>query len=418
MASLSVNIITWNVATTQPPSPAQLSNIFYSEADFIAFGLQEVKSQVANRIVDSLVGDSWTNSIRDVLASNDYVMVHSIRLVGMLLALFCKRVHLTSIQNIETSYTRRGLSGYWGNKGAVSIRFNFKGSSICLVNTHLTPHDNNLEKRINDYYSIIDSQTFQSEKISTILDHDLIFWFGDLNFRLDANSFSSKEIIQLLSENNTKQLLEIDELKQVMFQNSAFGGFNESKINFKPTYKFIPESGEYDEKRRPAWTDRILYKLFDDSQKHEQITCVNYQSHPEMNFSDHLPVSGLFEIKVKGGDVNPVTFDPIESWPSDSSAKIIYNLPSHFEAVPTHWLAFYLEGFTSLNDYVTWQLTPGQHLPDRPRNYEVEIARGTLRNPGKYVVAYMSDKAPYSILGISPSFEVEEIVSDLPQNEL
>ena len=60
----SVNIITWNVATTQPPSPAQLSNIFYSEADFIAFGLQEVKSQVANRIVDSLVGDSWTNSIR------------------------------------------------------------------------------------------------------------------------------------------------------------------------------------------------------------------------------------------------------------------------------------------------------------------------------------------------------------------
>ena len=123
------------------------------------------------------------------------------------------------------------------------------GSSICLVNSHLTPHDDNLQKRINDYYSIIDSQTFQSEKISSILDHDLVFWFGDLNFRLATNSFSSKEIINLLNSNDTEGLLLEDELNQVMFQNSAFTGFKESKISFKPTYKFIPESEQiYDEK--------------------------------------------------------------------------------------------------------------------------------------------------------------------------
>ena len=52
-------------------------------------------------------------------------------------------------------------------------------------------------------------------------------------------------------------------------------------------------------RRRPAWTDRIIYKLFDDSPKsYEEITCKNYQSHPELNDSDHLPVSGLFNIKV------------------------------------------------------------------------------------------------------------------------
>ena len=136
-----------------------------------------------------------------------------------------------------------------GNKGAVSIRFNLMGSSICLVNCHLTPHDNNLQKRINDYYSIIDSQTFQSEKISSILDHDLVFWFGDLNFRLDAKSLSSEEIVKLLHGNDTKRLLQEDELKQVMFQNSAFSGFKECEISFKPTYKFVPESSQiYDEK--------------------------------------------------------------------------------------------------------------------------------------------------------------------------
>lgn len=409
--SLSVNIFTWNVATVQPPPPSKLASLFNLQTDFVAIGLQEVKAQPLDRVYDSVYGDVWTNSIRDAMSKNDYVLVHSIRLVGILLTFFCKRNHLTSIQNIETSYTRTGLKGYWGNKGAVSIRFNLMGSSICLVNCHLTPHDNNLQKRINDYYSIIDSQTFQSEKISSILDHDLVFWFGDLNFRLDAKSLSSEEIVKLLHGNDTKRLLQEDELKQVMFQNSAFSGFKECEISFKPTYKFVPESSQiYDEKRRPAWTDRIIHKMFDDSPKsYEEITCKNYQSHPDMNFSDHLPVSGLFDIKVKGGAVPQVTFDAIPPWSGDSSAKIVYHLPANFEANSYHWIAFYLEGFTSLNDYVTWQWVPGQHLTDRPGTYELEISRGALRNPAKYVAAYMSEKSPYSILGISPTFEVTDL---------
>jgi len=410
--SLSVGLVTWNVASIQPPPLSKLATLFNSQVDLFAIGLQEVKAQPADRAYDSLYGDSWTNSIKEVMSKNDYVLVHSIRLVGILLSFFCKRSHLTSIRNIETSYTRTGLYGYWGNKGAVSIRFNLMGSSICLVNSHLTPHDHNLVKRITDYYMIITSQQFQSEKISLILDHDIVFWFGDLNFRLDANSYSAEEIVELLNGNKTESLLLEDELSQVMFQKSAFSEFKESKISFKPTYKMIPGSSQiYDKKRRPAWTDRIIYKLFDDSPKsYEEITCKNYQSHPELNDSDHLPVSGLFNIKVKGGTVPPVTFDPIPSWSSDSSTKIVYHLPTNLEANTYHWIAFFLEGFTSLSDYVTWQWVPAQHLADRPGTYEVEISRGTLRNPAKYVAAYMSEKSPYSILGISPTFEVTDLV--------
>lgn len=50
---------------------------------------------------------------RDVLARNDYVKIHTIRLVGILLSLYSKRMHLTSIRNVETSYTRTGLRGFW-----------------------------------------------------------------------------------------------------------------------------------------------------------------------------------------------------------------------------------------------------------------------------------------------------------------
>ena len=56
------------------------------------------------------------NYYRDVLAKNDYVKIHSVRLVGILLSLFAKRKHLMSVRNVETSYTRTGLNGLWVTK--------------------------------------------------------------------------------------------------------------------------------------------------------------------------------------------------------------------------------------------------------------------------------------------------------------
>jgi len=62
--SLSVNIITWNVATVQPPPPGKLATLFNMEADLIAIGLQEVKSQPADRVYASVYEDVWTSAIR------------------------------------------------------------------------------------------------------------------------------------------------------------------------------------------------------------------------------------------------------------------------------------------------------------------------------------------------------------------
>lgn len=55
-------------------------------------------------------------------------------------------------------------------------------------------------------------------------------------------------------------------------------------------------------RRRPSWTDRILYKvnaidMYNDVElKAEQHT---YKSHPTYSVSDHKPVTGEFDIKVK-----------------------------------------------------------------------------------------------------------------------
>lgn len=75
-----------------------------------------------------------------------------------------------------------------------------------------------------------------------------MFWFGDLNFRLHPDSFSTSEIVDLVSQNDLKPLLEKDELNDTISSNKAFGGFSECKITFKPTYKFVLNSEEYDKK--------------------------------------------------------------------------------------------------------------------------------------------------------------------------
>ncbi|XP_046456550.1 phosphatidylinositol 4,5-bisphosphate 5-phosphatase A-like [Daphnia pulex] len=423
MDVLSIYLLTWNVVTVEPPPSDQLQSLLDSNADFIAIGLQEVKSQPQNLIADNLYEDSWTNSFRDVLAKHDYVKIHTVRLVGILLSFFAKKQHLLSIRNVETSYTRTGFNGLWGNKGAVSIRFNFKGSSVCLVNCHLSPHDKKLSNRIADYHSIINSQTFHKEKISLVIDHDLVFWFGDLNFRLDVDSFSTSEIVNLVSQNDLKPLLEKDELNETISSNKAFSGFSECKINFKPTYKFIPDSQEYDKKRRPAWTDRIIYKTFENSSEKQtqrkdsdQVLCKGYQSHSNFTVSDHKPVSAQFDIQVKGGLLDVVTFDPIKSWVDGTVGKIVVTLPSSIEISSWHWIAIYREEFSSLGEYVSYVWVTRQSLPDRSRSYEINVPEKSVRIPGKYIAAYMSDTHPYHIMGISSVFEVDE--SHLEYREL
>jgi len=48
----------------EPPSVEQLKLLLAKQTDFIAIGLQEVKSQPQNIINDAIYEDSWTNSMR------------------------------------------------------------------------------------------------------------------------------------------------------------------------------------------------------------------------------------------------------------------------------------------------------------------------------------------------------------------
>ncbi|CEL58694.1 hypothetical protein RSOLAG1IB_08759 [Rhizoctonia solani AG-1 IB] len=55
-------------------------------------------------------------------------------------------------------------------------------------------------------------------------------------------------------------------------------------------------------RRRPAWTDRILYQTARGKDKTVQLVEGSYQSYPAISLSDHKPVSADFIVQVEEMD--------------------------------------------------------------------------------------------------------------------
>lgn len=87
--------------------------------------------------------------------------------------------------------------------------------------------------------------------------------------------------------------------------------FQEGPLLFPPTYKFDKNSDNYDtseKKRKPAWTDRILWRLKQQPQAsshtprlpapHFALSLRSYVSHMMYSISDHKPVTSTFDLEV------------------------------------------------------------------------------------------------------------------------
>ena len=127
----------------------------------------------------------------------------------------------------------------------------------------------------------------------SIEDHDRIFWFGDLNYRIDT-TLGQDTLKMLVNEDRRKDMLAFDQLIKQQRETNVFVGYNEGEITFDPTYKYDIGTSEFDTgncKRPPAWTDRILWKG-------NHIDQIQYRSHPSFKVSDHKPVSAIFQTGV------------------------------------------------------------------------------------------------------------------------
>ncbi|XP_016887706.1 inositol polyphosphate 5-phosphatase Ka isoform X2 [Cynoglossus semilaevis] len=431
-SNFRIHVITWNVATSNPPddinSLLHLNQILQQNPDLFVIGLQEVSSVPLRYMTQLVFNDPWSLLFMSTLGPQNYIKLSSIRMQGLLLLFFAKLHHVPFIRDIKTSYTRTGISRYWGNKGGVSVRFSFYGHMICLLNCHLAAHMEHMTERVDDFVYILDTQKFDCEKAQRIVDHKLVLWLGDLNFRIQDHEL---DYVHSCIDNKTYNLLwRKDQLTMMKEKELMLQEFEEGHLNFQPTYKFDLNSDTYDtseKKRKPAWTDRILWRLkskvltdgehnknnISRSEEDEEYPLTIkqdlYTSHMEYSNSDHKPVVGTFTLELRKKDTIPLVHLQAEGeWSADKDALLLYTTLQPFPSSSWDWIGLYQVGFTSKDDYFTYTWVKDQEVGFSEEAIQVCVSKeGIPVRGGQCILCYYSSILQ-CIIGVSEPFQVNE----------
>lgn len=160
-----------------------------------------------------------------------------------------------SIRDVYKSSVATGLMDMLGNKGSVAVSMRLHETRVCFVCSHFASDPERLEKRNSDFRAsrmrlrFQDEQLLQQQDLSQQVgfdldDHDFVFWFGDLNYRIDNMSISDS--IKHIYASNFEYLLKFDQLNLEREKRRVFENYNEGSIQFKPTYKYLIKSDLYE----------------------------------------------------------------------------------------------------------------------------------------------------------------------------
>lgn len=307
-----VKICSWNLNAKSPSEDLSPLLDAHPAPDILVMGFQEIVPLSATSVLssDPAVVRAWEREIEGTLtrlqldkakrgakegADFAFTRVLSKQLVGIALIVYCNNKHLRNLQDVQFNITKTGFKGMAGNKGGISISFRFFDSLYCFTNCHLAAGQNAWEARNNDKRTIAGSTTFPerdpTDGGASLYDHDAVFFFGDLNYRLDM---SYAEVHAAIETKSWPLLAAADQLNIQKGTSDVWDDFQEPRLNFCPTYKYDTGTDTWDtsaKKRAPAWCDRILYRG-------AGIECIEY-NRAELKTSDHKPVYGLFTSKTK-----------------------------------------------------------------------------------------------------------------------
>nr|XP_014127296.1 phosphatidylinositol 4,5-bisphosphate 5-phosphatase A isoform X3 [Zonotrichia albicollis] len=420
-----ITVVTWNVGTAMPPNDVtsllHLNTGETNDVDMIAIGLQEVNSKINKRLKDALFTDQWSELFMDVLSPFHFILVSTVRMQGVILLVFAKYYHLPFLQDIQTDCTRTGLGGYWGNKGGVSVRLSIFGHMVCFLNCHLPAHLEKAEQRKEDFATILHMQQFEGPVANGILDHDLVFWFGDLNFRIESLDICF--VKYAIDSNVLSQLWEKDQLNIAKSTWPVLRGFQEGPLNFPPTFKFDVGTNKYDssaKKRKPAWTDRILWKIkppskglgtggHRPSQGVLSVSQLCYCSHMEYTVSDHKPVAAIFAVQFASKVDKPlVEIYVADEWSKPEQAVVRYKMAVGFHRSSWDWIGLYRVGFRHPKDYVSYvwaRSDDGERCLEKQLCAQVMFSEEALpKGNGEYILGYYSNTSS-SIAGVTEPFQ-------------
>ncbi|GMH44412.1 hypothetical protein BSKO_12364 [Bryopsis sp. KO-2023] len=342
--SISVLCGTWNVNETRPALESLRKWLGGKSkfADIVLVGLQEVEMGTSS-VAKSIAIETWSKSAmqekgnsnaqwwytelenalncEDDFSKSKWGKVGMRQMSGILVFAFARQEFMDHIGNMATSSVGTGFRGFGGNKGAVAVAFTLFRRRVVAVCSHFAAHQDGVEKRNNNYASIVRQLTFHKhsgkesphtppssvrpvgavrpgvstlnlqraptpvmrrstsdrerdtegsmelldvEELSRGLQRaEFLVWVGDFNYRVEMEYHDA---LQKIEENRLQDLLDVDQCRREMGKNKVFHGLKEGEIKFQPTYKFdkgleSPFAYDSSEKMRvPSWTDRIFYR--------------------------------------------------------------------------------------------------------------------------------------------------------------
>ncbi|QPG76392.1 hypothetical protein FOA43_003781 [Brettanomyces nanus] len=333
-AKFTIKVITWNLCQCSPPREFGTMLMMKSGgnfADLYVLTFQETVSLKSFSHSGTVI-DQWCEVALMSLPSG-YKIVHKSGLLGLTTVIVASGLLSDEITDVNVDNVGLGYLS-WYNKGCISVCFNvgkigdakLSGLPIQILNMHLSHGEDessvsnrmkNLQK-VGNTFSLVNSSAhlttdsahsyvdnveraldlsdIELEKMvnelvsfgnlsEALVTDGIIILSGDMNFRI--SDLDRESILRHAKAGDYQALCDHEELCNLMQQKLVLNGFKEAPIHFLPTFK-VKCSGEYDIKRRPAYTDRVVYCGPKDTIK--QLTYGNYS----IGGSDHLPVYSEF----------------------------------------------------------------------------------------------------------------------------
>ncbi|KAF9045408.1 DNase I-like protein [Panaeolus papilionaceus] len=329
------------------PPPSRVDNEDEEDPDMLVLGFQELdlSTEALLYSTSTVREDAWCLAIFAALGEKavKYEKLSSKQLVGMLIVIIVKKSLKDCFKDVAVAMAGAGILGVMGNKGAVAIRVSFVPpdsgdklsvlspgpTTITFVNAHLAAFDEMVDKRNLDFHDISKRLVFENtftpavdaseegkeaEDAQTplpwlsVYDCDALFWLVcDLNYRVDIPDIEMRRYLRDEEWDNASKfqaLARYDQLNKAIKDKKAFDGFQEMSITHMPTYRFSPglamDKLGYDLKRKPAWTDRVLYMHGPAC----SLLPLLYTAHPQITMSDHRPVAADFELDIDYYDIH------------------------------------------------------------------------------------------------------------------
>ncbi|NXG68838.1 SYNJ2 protein, partial [Baryphthengus martii] len=358
--------------------------------DIFAVGFEEMVELNAGNIVNASTTNRkmWGEQLQKAISrTHRYIQLTSAQLVGVCLFIFVRPYHVPFIRDVAIDTVKTGMGGKAGNKGAVSIRFQFYSTSFCFICSHLTAGQTQVKERNEDYKEITQKLSFPMGR--SVFSHDYVFWCGDFNYRIDL---TYEEVFYFLKRQDWKTLLEFDQLQQQKSSGKIFNDFHEGTINFGPTYKYDVGSEAYDTSdkcRTPAWTDRVLWwrKKLPFEKTAEEVNLLDsdlnaetkvrhtwtpgalmYYGRAELQASDHRPVLAIVEVEVQEVDqaARESVFQEVSSFQGPLDATVVVNLlspvPEEKNEFPEDLRTELMQMFEDYGTIVLVRISGGQML--------------------------------------------------------